>query len=123
MDDKKWGSEERERLYQGLEKHGVGKWSDINAELLPKWDEQALRIKATKLLGSQSLARYVGWKGDRSAATLLGMLCTNFDACSSTWVCCRCTTHLLRSMLMSILSVIDRPEAGKEALAIPMLNK
>ena len=51
---------------QGLDKHGVGKWADISAEFLPKWDEQAIRIKATKLLGSQSLARYVGWKGDRS---------------------------------------------------------
>jgi hypothetical protein len=48
-----------------LEKHGVGKWADISADLLPRWDEQSLRIKAARLLGSQSLARYVGWKGPR----------------------------------------------------------
>jgi len=54
-------------LYQGLKKHGVGRWSDISAELLPRWDDQTLRVKASKLLGSQSLARYVGWRGDRSA--------------------------------------------------------
>ncbi len=32
-----------------------------------QWDETALRIKASRLLGSQSLARYPGWKGDRAA--------------------------------------------------------
>jgi hypothetical protein len=35
--------------------------------LPPQWDETALRIKASRLLGSQSLARYPGWKGDRAA--------------------------------------------------------
>ena len=50
---------------QGLERFGVGKWAEISAELLPRWDDQALRIKATRLLGSQSLARYIGWKGTR----------------------------------------------------------
>lgn len=48
---------------QGLEKHGVGKWREISEELLPKWDDQALRVKAARLMGTQSLARYVGWKG------------------------------------------------------------
>ncbi|CAL8462744.1 g2277 [Coccomyxa elongata] len=67
VDDKKWGSAERDLLYQGLEKYGVGKWGDICAELLPRWDEQAVRVKAARLLGSQSLARYVGWKGNREA--------------------------------------------------------
>lgn len=66
-DAKKWGDPERELLYQGLEKHGVGKWREIGEELLPGWDDQQLRIKASRLLGSQSLARYVGWKGDRRA--------------------------------------------------------
>ena len=32
-----------------------------------QWDETALRIKASRLMGSQSLARYPGWKGDRAA--------------------------------------------------------
>ena len=51
--------------WQGLERFGVGKWSEIAAELLPRWDDQTLRVKAARLLGSQSLARYVGWKGNR----------------------------------------------------------
>ena len=55
---------------QGLEKHGVGRWKEVSAELLPRWDDQTLRVKASKLLGSQSLARYVGWKGDRWAIIL-----------------------------------------------------
>lgn len=50
---------------QGLERYGVGKWGDMSAQLLPRWDEQALRVKAARALGSQSLARYVGWRGDR----------------------------------------------------------
>lgn len=32
-----------------------------------QWDETALRIKASRLFGSQSLARYAGWKGPRAA--------------------------------------------------------
>ena len=50
---------------QGIEKHGVGQWRDIGAELLPRWDDTTLRLKAARLLGSQSLARYMRWKGDR----------------------------------------------------------
>jgi len=34
---------------------------------LIQWDETALRIKASRLMGSQSLARYPSWKGDRAA--------------------------------------------------------
>lgn len=64
---KRWGAEEKERLYQGLEKHGVGRWREIGEELLPQWDDQFLRIKTGRLFGSQSLARYVGWKGSKSA--------------------------------------------------------
>ena len=50
---------------KALEKHGVGNWRDISEQYLPKWDDQAIRIKASRLIGSQSLARYVGWKGNR----------------------------------------------------------
>jgi hypothetical protein len=32
-----------------------------------KWDETALRVKASRLFGSQSLARYAGWKVPRGA--------------------------------------------------------
>ena len=54
---------------QGIEKYGIGGWNDISAELLPKWDDQAIRVKASRLMGSQSLARYVGWKGSKCAHT------------------------------------------------------
>jgi hypothetical protein len=50
---------------QGLQKHGVGNWRDISTELLPQWDDQSLRVRAARLMGSQSLARYIGWKGDK----------------------------------------------------------
>ncbi|GFR52356.1 hypothetical protein Agub_g14900 [Astrephomene gubernaculifera] len=61
----KWGPAQREALYKGLEVHGVGKWREIAADFLRggKWDDQQIRMHAAKLLGSQSLARYVGWKG------------------------------------------------------------
>ena len=52
-------------ILQALEKHGVGNWRQISEQYLPKWDDQAIRIKASRLMGSQSLARYVGWKGNR----------------------------------------------------------
>ncbi|DBB09808.1 hypothetical protein WJX82_006732 [Trebouxia sp. C0006] len=67
VDDKKWGDNERDLLYQALEKHGVGNWREISEQYLPKWDDQAIRIKASRLMGSQSLARYIGWKGNREA--------------------------------------------------------
>lgn len=57
VNEKKWGDAERELLYKGLEEHGVGKWREISAAYLPAWDEQTLRIKSSRLLGSQSLAR------------------------------------------------------------------
>ncbi|KAK9838137.1 hypothetical protein WJX81_003339 [Elliptochloris bilobata] len=67
VEDKKWGDAERDLLYKGIEKYGIGKWNEISAELLPKWDDQAIRVKASRLMGSQSLARYVAWKGNKAA--------------------------------------------------------
>jgi hypothetical protein len=68
-EDRKWGQPEREALYRGLEKHGVGKWREMITEYpeLRRYDEQFIRIKASRLLGTQSLARHVGWKGNRVA--------------------------------------------------------
>lgn len=59
---------------QAVEKHGIGSWREISEQYLPKWDDQAIRIKASRLMGSQSLARYIGWKGNRyaHAGTQLG---------------------------------------------------
>jgi hypothetical protein len=67
LDGKKWGVEERDLLLNGLEKHGIGRWREIGEEFLPRWDDQAIRVKASRLMGTQSLARYIGWKGDREA--------------------------------------------------------
>ena len=53
---------------QGIEIYGIGKWNEISAELLPKWDDQAIRVKASRLMGSQSLARYIAWKGNKCAS-------------------------------------------------------
>ena len=39
--------------------------------MMRQWDETALRIKASRLIGSQNLsARYAGWKGTRAAVEL-----------------------------------------------------
>ena len=67
VEDKKWGPAERDALYKGLETFGVGGWRAMVDTLLPRWDETALRVKAGRLMGTQSLARYVGWKGGREA--------------------------------------------------------
>jgi len=67
VEDKKWGPAERDALYKGLETFGVGGWRSIVDTLLPRWEETALRVKAGRLMGTQSLARYVGWKGNREA--------------------------------------------------------
>ena len=67
VEDKKWGPAERDALYKGLEIHGVGGWRAMVDSLLPRWEETALRVKAGRLMGTQSLARYVGWKGNKEA--------------------------------------------------------
>ncbi len=52
-------------LEQGLEKYGVGRWRDMATEhpALEAFDDSAIRTKAARLLGTQSLARHAGWKG------------------------------------------------------------
>lgn len=48
VNERKWGDAERDALYRGLEKHGVGKWRQIGEELLPGWDDQQIRIKVMR---------------------------------------------------------------------------
>lgn len=64
----------------------------MGAALLPRWDDQTLRVKASKLLGSQSLARYVGWRGDRLALT---------HSC-----CYSCTAELITAALSQSNGII-----------------
>ena len=57
---KKWGDAQKEKLYEGLRTFGVGEWSTLD-----------LRVKASRLLGSQSLSRYPkGWKGTKEEVDL-----------------------------------------------------
>lgn len=65
---KKWGAVEKDKLYAGIAKYGIGEWGQIKEKLLPEWDTLNLRVKASRLMGTQSLARYPkGWKGDKAA--------------------------------------------------------
>ena len=65
---KKWGVAEKAKLYAGIAKYGIGEWGTIKEKLLPEWDTLNLRVKASRLMGTQSLARYPkGWKGDKAA--------------------------------------------------------
>ena len=51
---------------QGIELYGVGKWREISNHL-PDWNDNELRSRTAKLLGSQSLAPYIGWRGRKYA--------------------------------------------------------
>ena len=44
----------------------MGKWRDIIQDFpeLSRYDDQFIRLKTARLLGTQSLARHMGWKGD-----------------------------------------------------------
>lgn len=93
-------------LMQGLEKHGVGRWREIGEELLPQWDDQFLRIKTGRLFGSQSLARYVGWKGSKcvSIPTATSCHCLQLRTVSSAFkhaAACYCSA-------LSPLAAADR---------------
>ncbi|KAL6767243.1 hypothetical protein ACKKBG_A39190 [Auxenochlorella protothecoides x Auxenochlorella symbiontica] len=65
----RWGAAQQAALYMGLEKYGVGKWRDMATEhpALEAFDDAAIRTKAARLLGTQSLARHAGWKGNQAA--------------------------------------------------------
>lgn len=66
--NKKWGEEERGNLLRGIETYGLGEWGVMKRELLPDWDTLSLRVKASRMMGTQSLARYPkGWRGDAAA--------------------------------------------------------
>jgi hypothetical protein len=58
--DQRWGDAERDLLYEGIARFGIGRWNEIEAVLLPGWDHHALRGKTQKLIGCQNLSRYQG---------------------------------------------------------------
>jgi len=64
--DRRWGDAEKDKLVEGIRSHGVGGWRTMKEKLLPKWDENTLRVKACRLIGCQNLKRYAGWKPTKS---------------------------------------------------------
>jgi hypothetical protein len=71
---KKWGDAQKEKLYEGLRTFGVGEWAKMKEHFekeLGEWSTLDLRVKASRLLGSQSLSRYPkGWKGTKEEVDL-----------------------------------------------------
>jgi len=71
---KKWGDAQREKLYSGLHIFGVGEWTKMKEhfhEELGAWTTLDLRVKASRMLGTQSLSRYPkGWKGTKEEVDL-----------------------------------------------------
>ena len=86
---RKWTDDDKTLLIQGIEKYGIGHFTEISRELLPKWvgifhlninfgltstsvTNQAwpvqsgndLRLKTIRLIGRQNLQLYKGWKGN-----------------------------------------------------------
>lgn len=68
LTDRKWGANEREQLYKGLETYGVGRWREIGDDMLQGWDDHNIRVKTAKLLGCQNLSWYHGRKFTKSEA-------------------------------------------------------
>ncbi|GAB5588877.1 hypothetical protein Unana1_03777 [Umbelopsis nana] len=64
---RKWTDDDKLLLIQGIEKHGIGHFTEISRELLPKWSGNDLRLKTIRLIGRQNLQLYKGWKGNGDA--------------------------------------------------------
>ena len=71
---KKWGDDQRQKLYEGLHTFGVGEWMKMKEHFhneLGEWTTLDLRVKASRMLGTQSLSRYPkGWKGTKAEVDL-----------------------------------------------------
>ncbi|KAI8578319.1 hypothetical protein K450DRAFT_247259 [Umbelopsis ramanniana AG] len=61
---RKWTDNDKTLLIQGIEKYGIGHFTEISRELLPKWSGNDLRLKTIRLIGRQNLQLYKGWKGN-----------------------------------------------------------
>lgn len=64
-----WDAAGEAALCQAIAVHGVGSWQMMRTTTpaLEKWEGADLMFKARRLMGSQSLTRYKGWKGDADA--------------------------------------------------------
>eukprot|EP00803_Ostreobium_quekettii_P011397 evm.model.scf_473.1 EVM.evm.TU.scf_473.1 scf_473:766-1555(+) len=65
LEERLWGDSEQDKLFEGIRRFGVGQWQEISSTFLPEWGEQTIRLWTMRTLGSQSLARYMAWKGSR----------------------------------------------------------
>jgi hypothetical protein len=63
--DKRWTAETTDMLCLGIQEHGVGNWCRIAETVLQSWDVKTIRTRTCRLLGSQDLKRYTGWKGSK----------------------------------------------------------
>lgn len=64
--DKRWTAEATDILCAGIQEHGVGNWCRIAESVRQIWDINTIRAHTCRLLGSQDLKRYTGWKGSKS---------------------------------------------------------
>ncbi|KAJ2717271.1 hypothetical protein H4R19_000023 [Coemansia spiralis] len=65
--ERKWGEEEKRKLLEGIERHGIGHFREISESLLPEWSGNDLRMKSIRAMGRQNLQLYKGWRGDAAA--------------------------------------------------------
>jgi hypothetical protein len=66
-DGVEWSAESEDKLLNGLEQFGVGKWEEIRMGAgLTYWDEFAIRLKTCLLLGSQDIESYLGRRLSRA---------------------------------------------------------
>ena len=63
----KWNDQDWDNLYKGIEKYGIdpSSWKKIIEEFCPGRDVLFIRIKASRVIGSQGLNRYHGWIGTK----------------------------------------------------------
>ncbi|KAM3584299.1 hypothetical protein VKS41_003123 [Umbelopsis sp. WA50703] len=64
---RKWTDDDKQLLIQGIEKYGIGHFTEISRELLPKWSGNDLRVKTIRIIGRQNLQLYKDWKGNADA--------------------------------------------------------
>lgn len=68
---KKWGPLDTENLFLAIEECGIGNWNEMQEKYsLAKWPGNELSKRTKNIIGSQSLARYRNWKGNKEQCAL-----------------------------------------------------
>eukprot|EP01091_Cochliopodium_minus_P010674 TRINITY_DN287_c2_g1_i1.p1 TRINITY_DN287_c2_g1~~TRINITY_DN287_c2_g1_i1.p1 ORF type:complete len:166 (-),score=47.95 TRINITY_DN287_c2_g1_i1:153-650(-) len=61
-----WSDKEKEKLYDGILRYGIGNWKDIISNCgLQEWTGPELSAKTKRIIGRQSIQSYTNWKGDK----------------------------------------------------------